>query len=252
MGRRGDNIMDHMPGVIDAVKRAYLDVRDIYEHLGNLAIMALGLALVVTAIGFFLFGSGATLSGQLIRLVMRIAFGLVLAPYIIAAHRFIILGEVTTRYDLAPGDPRFQRFFGWTVVLALISAIPAVVPSILSLPGVLHAVLTIGLAIGVVIVILRLFIILPAVAVDSDRVTWQNAMADTAGYAGRIFLIGLAAALPVGIAAAIPAAFLASFGVSLLTLVAALIQGAAGVIIASLMVAIASRAYESLADRVRA
>jgi hypothetical protein len=244
--------MDHMPGVIDAVKRAYLDVRDVYEHLANLAIMALVLSLVVTAIGFFLAGSGLTFFAQIVRLVVHIAFGFVMAPYLIAAHRFILLREVTARYDLAPGDPRLQRFFGWTIVFALFGAAPAVLSGILPLPGLLRAVLTIGLAIGVVIVTLRLIIVLPAVAVDSDRVTWQNAMADTAGYAGRIFLIGLAAALPVAFAAAILAGFFASFGFGLLALVAVLIQGAAGVIIASLLVAIASRVYESLGDRVRA
>jgi hypothetical protein len=250
--QRGDEIMDHMSGVFDAVKCAYLDLRDVYEHLTNLVIMALALSLVVSAIGFFLSGLGFALFAQLVRLVVHIAFGFVMAPYLIAVHRFILLGEVTTRYDLEPGDPRFQRFFGWTIVFALLSAAPTILSSILPLPGFLHVLLTLGLAIAVLIVTVRLIIVLPAVAVDSDRVTWQNAMADTAGYAGRIFLIGLAAGLPVALAAAILAVFFASFGFSLLALVAVLIQGAAGVIIASLLVAIASRLYETLGDRVRA
>jgi hypothetical protein len=244
--------MDHMPGVFDAVKHAYLDLRDVYEHLANLAIMALALSLAVTAIGFFLALFGFTLLALLARLVAQIAVGFVMAPYLIAVHRFILLGEVTPRYDLVPGDPRFQRFFGWTVVFALLSAAPAILPNILPLPGFLRALLALGLAIAVLIVTVRLIIILPAVAVDSARVTWQNAMADTEGHAGRIFLICLLACLPVALVAAILTGFFASFGVSLLALVAVLIQGAAGVVIASLVVVIASRLYQSLGDRVRA
>src|SRR5258707_450151 len=81
-----------------------------------------------------------------------------------------------------------------------------------------------------------------AVAGDSDRATWRNAMADTAGYAGRILLICLAAALPVGLAAVILSAF--SYGFGFPAFVVVLIQGAAGVIIASLLAAIASRLYD--------
>src|SRR5262249_45865907 len=103
----GSEIMDHMPGVFDAVKHAYRDLRDVYEHPANLAIMALGLSLAVTAIGFFLALFGFTLLALLARLVAQIAVGFVMAPYLIAVHRFILLGEVTPRYDLVPGDPRF-------------------------------------------------------------------------------------------------------------------------------------------------
>src|SRR5216683_7643384 len=144
--------MDHMPGVLHAVKYAYLDLRDIYEHLTNLAITALALSLAVSAIGFFLSGFGFALFAQLVRLVAHIAFGFVMVPYLIAVHRFILLGEVTPGYDLMPGDPRFQRFFGWTIVFALLGAAPAVLSGILPLPGFLQALLTLGLAIAVLIV----------------------------------------------------------------------------------------------------
>ena len=241
--------MDHID-VLDAVKRAYLDLRDVYEHLSGLAIMALVLALAVSAIGFFLSGLGFALLGQLARLAVHIGFGFVTAPYLIAVHRFILLGKVTTRYDLELGDPRLQRFFGWTIVFALLSAAPAMLSNILPLPGLLRGVLALALAIAALIVMVRLIVVLPAVAVDSDRATWRNAMADTAGYAGRILLICLAAALPVGLAAVILSAF--SYGFGFLAFVVVLIQGAAGVIIASLLAAIASRLYESVGDRVQA
>jgi len=241
--------MDHID-VLDAVKRAYLDLWDVYEHLSGVAMMALALTLAVSAIGFFLSGLGFALFGQLVRLAVPIGFGFVTSPYLIAVHRFILLGKVTTRYDLELGDPRLQRFFGWTIVFALLGVAPALLSSLLPLPAFLRSVLTSALAIAALVVTVRLIVVLPAIAVDSDRVTWQNAMADTAGYAGRIFLICLAADLPVGLAAAILSAFSSGFG--LLAFVAVLIQGVAGVIIASLLVAIASRVYELLADRVRA
>src|ERR1700737_1841201 len=40
-----------------------------------------------------------------------------LTPSLIAVHRFIIPGEVTANYRLAPGDQRFQRFVGWSLAL---------------------------------------------------------------------------------------------------------------------------------------
>jgi hypothetical protein len=244
--------MDHMPGVIDAVKRAYLDLRDVYEHLNSLVMTAFLLTLALSAIGFFLSGLGFALLSELVRLAVHIAFGFVITPYLIAVHRFIILGEATSRYDLEPGDPRFQRFFGWTVIFALLSAVPAILLSIVPLPGFLRALLGLVFAIAVLVVTLRLIIVLPAVAVDSPSVTWQNAMADTDGYALRIFLIGLAASIPVALAAGILAGLFGSFRFVLLELVAALILGAAGFVIASLLVVIASRIYEWLGDRVRA
>src|ERR1700730_18777460 len=136
--------MDHID-VLDAVKRAYLDLRDVYEHLSSLAIMALVLALEDTAIGFSLSGLGFALLGQLARLAVHIGFGFVTAPYLIAVHRFILLGQVTTRYDLELGDPRLQRFFGWTIVFALLSAAPAILSNILPVPGLLRGVLAFAL-----------------------------------------------------------------------------------------------------------
>jgi len=241
--------MDHVD-VLDAVKRAYLDLRDVYEHLSGLMTIALILAFAISAIGFFLSGLGFSLFGQLIRLAVHIGFGFVTAPYLIAVQRFILLGRVTRRYDLEVGDPRLQRFFGWTVVFALLSAAPAILSSILPLPGFLRGILALALAIVAAMVTVRLIIILPAVALDSDRATWRNAMSDTAGYGARIFLICLAAGLPVGLAAAVLSAL--SYGFGLLAFVVVLMQGAAGVVVASLLVAIASRLYESVGDRVQA
>jgi hypothetical protein len=243
--------MDHMPGVLDVVKGAYLDLRDVYQHLNSLVIMAFILTLGVSAVGFFLSGLGIAFLTLPVHLLVNVAFGFVIAPYMIAVHRLIILGEVTGRYDLEPGDPRFQRFFGWTVAFALLSSAPAILMAILPL-GFLRPLVGFALAIGVLVVTLRLILVLPAVAVDSKQVTWQNAMADTDGYAGRIFLIGLLAVLPVAFIAAILAGILASFGFVLFALVAVLIQGAAACVVVSLFVVIASRIYEWLGDRVRA
>jgi hypothetical protein len=248
----GDDMTDHMPSALDAVKQAYLDLRDVYQTLKGLVMTAFVLTLALSAIAFFLSGLGFALFALLVNLVVHIAFGFLITPYLLAVHRFIILGEVAAGYELVPGDPRFQRFFSWTVVFSLLSAAPRVLIFILPLPGFLRFPFALLIGIAVLIVTLRLIIVLPAVAVDSKRVTWQNAMADTDGYALRIFLIGLVASVPIALAAAILAGFFGWFGFILLTLVAALIEGAAGVVIASLLVVIASRIYEWLGDRVRA
>jgi hypothetical protein len=244
--------MDHMPGILDSVKRAYVDLLDVYEHLRSLAIMAFVLSLAVGVIGFFVGGLGLGLFGQMIRLLAHIGFGVVMAPYLIAVHRFIILGKVTERYELEFGDPRLQQFLQWTVALTLLSAAPTLLTAILPLPIFLRVFVTLGLVIAVLVATVRMIVILPAVAVDSEHVTWQNAMADTAGHAGRIFVICLLAGLPIVLVAMVLSAIFAGFGLGLLAFVVVLIQGAAGVVAASLLVVIASRVYEALADRVRA
>jgi hypothetical protein len=73
-----------------------------------------------------------------------IAHPFLLAPCLIAMHRFIILGEATARYRLVPTEKRFQRYFAWSLVPA--AMIPAALRLIhlisrdVSLPGVISTI----------------------------------------------------------------------------------------------------------------
>jgi hypothetical protein len=183
-----------------------------------------------------------------------------LTPYMIAVHRFIILGEVTPRYRLAPRAPRFQLFLLWSLALSLgywipvfaLAALPHVMPYVLLAGGALLVI-----AVVAIVVSFRLMILFPAVAVDAPGATWDNAIADTRGHVWRMLFITLLAGLPAAIALIVGLALVASAGLIgggrpgvAGVLLSALIGGAVGTLGLTLAVAIASRLYEQLGDRV--
>src|SRR5437016_836382 len=115
-----------MPSIGQAVARAWRDVFAAFAALWRLALIAflitravgIGRGLLARSIGFSRDWLGAPgLVGML--------QAFLLAPYLIAVHRFIILREVSTRYALRPTELRFQLFFGWSVVLLAVWIIPA-------------------------------------------------------------------------------------------------------------------------------
>jgi hypothetical protein len=207
------------------------------------------------------FDSGSSETGAL--LAGFVASGVqafLLTPCMIAAHRFIILGEVTPRYRLEPRAPRFQLFFLWSLALSLGYWVPsfglAVLPQVMPYALVAGSALFI-VAVFAVIVSFRLMILFPAVAVDAPGATWDNALADTKGHVWRMLFITLLSGLPAGIALIAVLALVASAGLIgegtpgvAGVFLSALLDGAVGTIGLTLAIAIASRLYEQLGDRV--
>jgi hypothetical protein len=143
-----------------------------------------------------------------------IAHPFLLAPCLIAMHRFIILGEATARYRLLPTEKRFQRYFAWSLVPA--AMIPAALRLIhlisrdVSLRGVISTIAAVVALAVMAIVAARIITLFPAIAVDAPDASWGRAIADTKGNTRRILSIFLLAALPLA-AAAIAVAALAIF-----------------------------------------
>jgi hypothetical protein len=178
-----------------------------------------------------------------------------LTPFMIAAHRFILRGDVTRGYAPDPGQPGFMAFFGWLVALSALGTLALLLQegmtAILSpLAGLVVAVILIA---AMAILTLRLSILFPAIAIGARGATAGNAMADTRGHAFGIFMIFLLALLPLMVMAvgvtlmlgrdvAVPGTAVAVIHV----VVGAVIQ----IVILSLCVAIASRVFEVLANRV--
>ena len=140
-----------------------------------------------------------TLGMQVVSFLTSIASGFILTPVAIAMHRFVLLGEVAQRYSLNPSEPRFMRFFTFTVVYQLLVSVPGT----LSLAGKSGTGLGVALAlvffvlfIVAVIASLRLLILFPAIAVDARGADWRNAMTDTKGHTWRVFFIAILATLP--------------------------------------------------------
>ena len=141
-----------------------------------------------------------TLGMQVVSFLTSIASGFILTPVAIAMHRFVLLGEVAQRYSLNPSEPRFMRFFTFTVVYQLLVSVPGTLMSLAGKSGtglgVALALVFFVLFIVAVIASLRLLILFPAIAVDARGADWRNAMTDTKGHTWRVFFIAILATLP--------------------------------------------------------
>ena len=139
------------------------------------------------------------LYGVALGLVQTAIWAFLLAPFVIALHRFVILGEITPAYTLPVGEPAFLIFFGWLFALKILLGLP------LDLLGALQALnwplrattLVFAVAlVAVAFVSLRLSILLPACAVEAPGATPLRASADTNGAVLRILALVLLAVLP--------------------------------------------------------
>jgi hypothetical protein len=240
-----------MPSTGRAVVLAWRDMRRAFVAMPVLAAVALA---IVTALGLVETLARPTAQGSVgLSMLASLAQAFVLTPYLIAVHRFIILDEVTPRYALEPGERRFQRFFGWSVVLLLMSSVPILSTQLLPLSIGLQVALMFIVMVVLLALSLRITILFPAAAVDAPGATLGNAIADTRGYAWRIFIVGLVAVFPVF---AVGGLLLCAAGaarpeISAGKLVEIVAGGALRMLSLTLCVVIASRFYEWVGDRVK-
>ena len=252
-----------MPRISQAVAQVYRDVFHCIGELRALALIVLLITLAFQTAEVLLLppGAGDPSRDLLLRFVSSLAQGFLTVPYYIAVHRLVILGERTTAYVLAPSHPRFQLFFWWWAALSVVVYLPISLVDLLapargsmSFP---HLIALAGMPIvliAIIVVTLRLTIIFPAVAVDAPGATWRNVMADTKGYAWRIFLFGLVACLPL-IVPALALGGLVGTGtrtgswiVNALTIVFAAVLG---VVALTLFIVFASRLYLWIGNRTK-
>ena len=178
-----------------------------------------------------------------------------LTPFMIAGHRLILRGDVTRGYAADPRQPGFMAFFGWLVALSAVGTVALLLQegmtAILSpFAGLVVAVILIA---AMAILTLRLSILFPAIAIGARGATAGNAMADTRGHAFGIFMIFLLALLPLMVVA-VGVTLMLGRDVAVPGTAVAVIHVVVGVVIQivilSLCVAIASRVFEVLANRV--
>ena len=192
-----------------------------------------------------------------VEFVMSVARTFLMTPILIAVHRFVVLREVTPRYWLAPAEPRFIRFFGWSLALAAISLATGLIESALqaiSVPSFAVMIIVFAVVIGGCIVAVRLTVLFPAIAVDAPGATARQAFADTRGYFWNIAIIGIVAALPIMAATmALTFVFWPKFpadGAWSAHAVNALAMTVIDLLGYPLFAAVAARIFEGLADRV--
>lgn len=174
-----------------------------------------------------------------------------LTPVMIAVHRFIILGEITTRYVLAWTQHAFLNFFAWLCALSVLVLFAMSIfanewPTAMPLAVVLVTMVVI------VVILTRLSILFPAIAVAAPGAFSANAWADSKPHTLRIFLIFLLAVVPVSIGALlvmVPFVSVEGGEDRVLGIPALFIMAAIQMYAVVLCVAIASRLYQALADR---
>ena len=234
--------------IFTATWKAYHDVGSAFAAMPYLAV-----AILLISIGVLLFN--VLVLHQLIpksSLMGRDIGGLIsnflMTPVLIAIHRFIILGEVTRRYAVNPSDRRFQLFFGWTMTVYVASCILFAVAA--SSRSLLPAGVVMTGAIVICILLLRMTILYPAVAVDAPGATFANAVSDTRGRAWYIFFLLLVPLIPMIVLTGIALRLRMTLPTVTGSLLAFALVATTMVLSMALLVALASRRYLALAERV--
>jgi hypothetical protein len=244
-----------LPRIGEAAKAAWIDLYRVVRNLPRVWSVALAINIGLSVAALALGGNARdSIGGWVVSLLITVANSFLLTPYIIAVHRLIVLDEVAPSYVLRPSEPRFQKFFGWSLVLwacrlglvavfAVLSAflLPILAPKGGYVPALM--ILTTAFVFLFCWAMVRLSILFPAIAVDAAGANWRNVIADTRGYAWRIFLIGLVASLPV-----VAMAIVLWSAVGRKNIV--VIDEVIGLGSITLLVVIASRLYQRLGNRV--
>jgi hypothetical protein len=247
--------------IFNAAGLAWRDMRHVFDAIYKMVV----LAFLITAVLYMtqalvLPRTSNSAVGYLLVILTTTVQAFLITPYLIAVHRFIILGEVTTNYQLTPGEPRFLHFFGWWLVILALTFVPFLLATALPATVFLLGVRAIVFIVAMVVA-MRVIILLPSVAVDAPGASWSRAMADTKGYTWRILFIVLLATLPLVFVRLIVSRLLGDLGITAATgvpsgppltaqVALAIFNGAIRVIAYTLAVVIASRLYERLGDRV--
>jgi hypothetical protein len=247
-----------LPRTWDAAKAAWMDLYRVFRNLPRVWAVALAINFGFSVPALLMHGNVST-GAWILTLLFAVAKAFLLTPYYIAVHRLIILDETAQSYVLRPREPRFQKFFGWSLILSagmallvLVFGLPlAFLLQVLALTG--ANVLGIGIGASFIVIcaliftffwaMARLSILFPAIAVDAAGANLRNVMADTRGGAWQIFLIGLLAYVPVLVIDSV-------FAVGIGTVVTAVIDNVVGIVSMTLFVVIASRLYQRLGNRV--
>ena len=245
-----------IPSIRQAVGLAYRDLKAVADAMPWLTIMALALMIMFDTLIELQTprGPGDTMALPLVIFVIGLVQTLLLTPYLVAVHRFLILGEAAGHYVFAPREPRNQLYFLWWAFFSVVAVAPVFVPAVpasAETARALTGVLVLVYFIVVMIAGLRLTTLFPAIAVDAPGATWRNAVADTKGYVWRIFLIGVSAFLPVMVLGALAQGLAGVSPTLLITLVLSIFDGIVGFVTVTLFVAIASRLYQWLGDNVK-
>ena len=186
-------------------------------------------------------------------LLLSFAESVLLTPLAIAVHRFILRGERTERYRLDLSNPRTKRFIAYGFLLDLIWLVPQEWVSLAGYSTPTRLVAWLILGVGAGLVVTRLILLFPAIAIDAPQAALRDARALARGSTWTILWAILATAL-LGCffsLAALPLLIFAGYSLTHFGIVpGALMLGiamAAFILVpTTALVAVASRLYRTL------
>jgi hypothetical protein len=156
----------------------------------------LSLLVCQITIDYFFTDPESGISSGFASFLVNVLRTVIVASVLIAVHRFVILGEVADRpIWIVPAT--YRRFVGWLLLLSVVW-LPAA--AIQALTGLLHPLLNALISFlfltFAMVVILRLMLLLPALAVATPAANWRNAWNDSRGHAWKFLGAQLLSCLP--------------------------------------------------------
>lgn len=149
---------------------------DVFVRLRFLSLVGL---LIYLAVGILGFVAPVIADNPVLREGLDAIKTILILPLEIAIYRLLILRETTSGYDFGIFAPRFRRLLGWTVVLWALITLPPYLPGLITPSEDADSIATIATAIVVVVVLVRLAILFPAIAVDAPGASLRHVLADT-------------------------------------------------------------------------
>jgi hypothetical protein len=164
------------------LRTVWNDLGEVWVRLRRQSIVALSIVLLFEIVGAIPEISGNRLLSESFNLMCKLAT----LPLEIAIFRLLILDEAEPGYPFAMSTARFQRMLGWTVGLWAVTTVPSYVVEAVPSSTTAAAVIAVAMVVIALVVLIRLSLLLPAIAVDAPGASVGNSVADTKGHAWMI------------------------------------------------------------------
>jgi len=174
-------------------------LRTVWDDLGELSVRLRSQSIIAcaSAVFFALIGAIPAISdNRMLAEVFDLMSTFVLVPFEIAICRLLISGEAASGYRFDISTVRFQRMLGWNAGFWLLWKIPLHLPGAVAPSDGAEVIISVVLFALVIFAVLRLTILLPAIAVDAPGASVRNAFADTGGHTWLIVKAYFATLLP--------------------------------------------------------
>lgn len=169
------------------------DLGEIFVRLRRQFIVALSIVVVLGIIS----STPAIPRNPVVSEAFSLISMIAMLPFEIAVFRLLILDEAATGYQFALSTVRFRRMLGWTLAFWALTTMPALTGGLpASQAGrTIVAIAMLVLFAILIVVMLRIVILLPAIAVDAPGASIGNVFADTRDHLGFILKAYLAVML---------------------------------------------------------